>query len=91
MFFAARAALSARSVVPRTHAGVVTEFGRVFVRSGLVDRSELAALSRALNSRLLAEYDEDLTFSPDQAEDIRAAAVQFVGVVRALMAERLSE
>lgn len=57
MSYAARAALRERGIEPRTHAGVVSEFGRVFVKSGEVERTHLAALSRALNDRLLAEYD----------------------------------
>lgn len=85
MFYAARAVLGERGIEPRTHAGVVSEFGRVFVKSGEVERVHLAALSRALNDRLLAEYDEELTFSAEQAERVRASAERFVGLVRGLL------
>ncbi len=71
---------------PRTHAGVVSEFGRVFVKTGDVDRSHLSALGRALNDRLLAEYDEELTFTDAQAERVRRSAVDFVAEVRRILA-----
>lgn len=84
MYYAARAALGTRGVEPRTHAGVVSEFGRVFVKTGEVAREHLAALSRALNDRLLAEYDEDPTFSASQAEQVRASAEASVELIRSL-------
>jgi hypothetical protein len=34
---------------------------------------------------LLAEYDEDLTFSAEQAERVRVSAEAFVGAVRVLL------
>ncbi len=82
MFYAARAALGERGIAPRTHSGVVSEFGRVFVTSGEVERVYLTDLARALNDRLLAEYDEDLTFTQTQAERIRVSAEAFVERVR---------
>lgn len=82
MFYAARAALAERGITARTHAGVVSEFGRVFVKPGDVEKRFLTALGRALNARLLAEYDEDLTFSETQAEQIRVSAVAFVAEIR---------
>lgn len=78
MFYAARAALRERGVDARTHAGVVSEFGRVFVKPGEVARPHLSALGRALNDRLLAEYDEDVAFSGRQAEHLLTAAEAFV-------------
>jgi uncharacterized protein (UPF0332 family) len=64
---------------------VVSEFGRLFVRTHRVDHVHLAALSRALNDRLLAEYDEELTFSAEQAEAVRTSATVFVEMVRRLI------
>ncbi len=84
MFYTARAVLGVRGVTATTHSGVVSEFGRVFVRTEDVEREHLAALGRALNDRLLAEYDEDLTFSRAQAERVVASAEAFVREVRHL-------
>lgn len=82
MFYAARAALMDRGIEARTHAGTVSEFGRVFVKTGEVEKAYLSSLGRALNARLLAEYDDDLTFSESQAEQIRTSAEAFVAEVR---------
>ncbi len=84
MFYTARAVLGVRGVTAKTHSGVVSEFGRVFVLAGEVEREHLSALGRALNDRLLAEYDEDLTFSREQSERVVASADAFVREVRRL-------
>ena len=85
MYYAARAALGERDVEARTHAGVVSEFGRLFVKTGEVGREHLTSLGRALNDRLLAEYDEDLTFSAEQAERVQRSAEAFVAEIRRLL------
>ncbi len=85
MFYAARAALRERGVDARTHAGVVSEFGRVFVKPGEVARPHLSALGRALNDRLVAEYDEAVAFSARQAESLLAASEAFVREIERLL------
>jgi uncharacterized protein (UPF0332 family) len=57
----------------------------MYVKTGEVQHAQLAALSRALNDRLLAEYDENLTFSAEQAEQIQESAAAFVEVIRDLL------
>jgi len=46
MFHAAKALLALKSVYPKTHAGVVSQFGLQFVNAGLIE--ELYAKSLAL-------------------------------------------
>src|SRR5690606_30566213 len=44
-----------------------------------------SAQRSAARGVLLAEYDEDLTFSAEQAERVRVSAEAFVGAVRVLL------
>jgi uncharacterized protein (UPF0332 family) len=59
MFFVARALLKEEDVTPKTHAGMVNQFGLRFVKSGDVPAEHGRAFRRAQELRELAEYAEE--------------------------------
>ncbi|BDZ70603.1 HEPN domain-containing protein [Methanobacterium petrolearium] len=56
MFFAAKALLSKRSNYPRTHRGLISQFGREFVKTGEFNHKVFNILTRAQEDREEADY-----------------------------------
>ena len=87
MFYAARAAVNAEGSEPKTHSGVASEFGRLFVLTGRVPRPTAKLLRQFAGERAEADY-EGLELTDDEAQDALDAAAQFLREVgRALGAE----
>lgn len=51
MFFAARALLSKRNIYPKTHRGLISQFGLEFVKSGEFNQDVFDLLTRAQEDR----------------------------------------
>ena len=70
MFHAAKALLALRGVYPKTHAGVVSQFGLQFVTEGLIEELYAKILAKAEAKREKADYDIYFEPSEEEAEDI---------------------
>lgn len=69
MFYAAEAMLIGRGLSFSTHSGVLSAFGKQFVRSGEVSKEFHQALITAEQARIQGDYDIDEEFS--EADAIR--------------------
>jgi hypothetical protein len=56
MFHAARAVLWSRGITPKTHKGLVQQFGLRLVKAGVVEKEFARMLRDALDERELADY-----------------------------------
>lgn len=81
MFHAARAVLSKRGVNPRTHEGVVSEFGRKLVLEGVFPRDLGRALAEAKAARETYEYSATAEMSREEAEALLRDAERFVSII----------
>jgi len=82
MYHAARAALSTVNVFPKTHEGVVTEFGRKFVLTGIFEKQLGKNLAHAKAARETYEYTVATTVLKSEAEAILQNAQDFVETVK---------
>ena len=70
MLDAARSALLTKNVYPKSHAGAVHQFHRVFIKSLIIPDEFGKMLSRAEQSREEAEYEYTKPFSESDATKI---------------------
>lgn len=84
---AADAALAARGVRTRSHAGTVSLFGLHFVHTGEVDKKYEQWFRRALKHRMEADYERRRDFLPEQVEEAIAQAEEFIQVIETLLAK----
>ena len=56
MFYAARALLTERDIYPKTHRGVISQFGVIFVKGGKFKRTFFDLFARAQEDREEADY-----------------------------------
>jgi len=82
MYHAARAALSSVDVFPRTHEGVVSEFGRKFVLAGVFPKELGKNLADAKAARETYEYSVTSIVGKSEAEAILLNARRFVNTIK---------
>jgi len=82
MYHAARAALSTVNVFPRTHEGVVSEFGRKFVLAGIFPKEMGKNLANAKAARETYEYTVTATVGKSEAKAILSNAQKFVNTIK---------
>lgn len=85
LLYAARAALSEADRNAKTHRGVWSLFGELFVTTGRFDPELVAAAQRARELREAADY-EARSVSRDEAETVLAEADRFLSAVTSLLA-----
>jgi uncharacterized protein (UPF0332 family) len=82
MYHAAKAVLSTVDVFPKTHEGVVSEFGRKFVLKGVFPKELGKNLADAKAARETYEYSVTATVEKSEAEAILLNAQQFVNAIK---------
>jgi len=82
MYHAAMAALATLNVFPRTHEGVVSEFGRRFVLTGIFQKELGRILAEVKATRETYEYTVVAEASRSEAENILSKARFFVEAVK---------
>jgi len=82
MYHAAKAALSTVNVFPKTHEGVVSEFGRKFVLAGIFPKELGKNLADAKAARETYEYSITETVGKSEAAAILSNAQEFVTTVK---------
>lgn len=87
IFHSTKALLKTRGKSPKTHRGLIREFGRTFVKSGEVSKEYGAILSRAESLRESSDYGLNPEIGAEDAEEVVEGSKKFLGMVR----ERLEE
>ncbi|HEV3263729.1 MAG TPA: HEPN domain-containing protein [Gemmataceae bacterium] len=82
LFHAAKAALQVRDVGAETHAGVRRMFGLHLIKPGEIEPEWAVPLGEALDQRLAADYDPDVSFSAKEARAACREARAFLGRIR---------
>jgi len=78
MFFAARALLSKKNMYPKTHRGLISQFGLELVKTGKFDNKVFDILNRAQEDREEADYGLLPEIGKKEAEIIISGAEAFL-------------
>ncbi len=82
---AADAALAARTIRIKSHAGTISLFGLHFIKPGMVDAKYNRWFKQAHKFRLDADYERKKDFTLEQVNEAIDQAEEFVGVVVTLL------
>ncbi len=77
-FHAARALLTTKGLDASRHTGVIRLFSQHFVKSGLILAATAKVLSRSFERRLDSEYEDYVSFSKEEAEDVGDEVQEFI-------------
>lgn len=78
MFYAARALLSEKSIYPKTHRGVISQFGLKFVKEGEFEKEIFDLFARAQEDREEADYGLLSEIEEEEAKKIIEGAEKFL-------------
>ncbi|MDY6789585.1 MAG: HEPN domain-containing protein [Candidatus Nanohaloarchaea archaeon] len=85
MYHAAKLLLESENIHAKTHAGLIRMIGKEFIKPGRIEESLGKALSMAEEDRETADYDIDIEFTEEEAEETIEDAQRFVEKARKLV------
>lgn len=85
MFFAAKALLSERDIYPRTHRGLISQFGLELVKNGEFKKELFDLLTRAQEDREEADYGLFTELSKNEAEIVINGAELFLEECKSIL------
>ena len=89
MFHAARALLRIYDKEPKTHEGLLAEFGLTLIKTGLLDKKFGRMFREAQDAREASDYKIFVIFEREEVEDILKNAEKFLKVAKKLSVELL--
>ncbi len=81
MFFCAEAALLTRNLSFSSHKGVISAFGKHFIKTGIFPKEFGRELNRAFEKRQIGDYEYTSLISNEDAEEILDNGKQFINAV----------
>jgi len=88
IYHAAKAALATTNVFPKTHKGLVSEFGKTFVLTGTFPKELGKILADTKAARETYEYTITATIEKTEAETIFTNAQTFVTTINKFLREK---
>ncbi|KXA88781.1 hypothetical protein AKJ66_02745 [candidate division MSBL1 archaeon SCGC-AAA259E22] len=82
MYHSAMALLQTEGVSPKTHKGLIGEFGKRFVKTGKIDRRFSTMLTHAESLRESADYGIEPEIKSEDAEKVVKNAEKFLKMTR---------
>ncbi len=87
MFHCTKGLLALKSIYPKTHAGVVSQFGLQFINKGIIEELYAKNLTKAQIKREKADYDIYYEPSCEEAESIIEDARKFLNRIKKAISE----
>ena len=84
MFHSATATLLNKDIIRHSHHGIISSFGREFVKTGLVDSKFHKYFIEAFDLRQESDYHPLVDITPQQASKVIARAKEFIDICRML-------
>ena len=82
MYYAVKALLFSIDINTKTHQGAIIMFGKHFIKTGIFEKKYNNILSKALDQRIVGDYDIGTGIKIDLATEIVNDAHDFVAVVQ---------
>lgn len=87
MFFAAKALLSEKDSYPRTHRGLISQFGLLFVKNGEFEKELFDLFTRAQEDREEADYGLFTELDKEEAKIVIEGAELFLEECKSILSD----
>lgn len=87
MFYSTEAVLLSKNLTFSSHAGVISAFGRYFIKTGIFPKEMGRELHRAFEKRQLGDYEYAFVITKDEAKDVLIKGKDFVKQVSRYLKE----
>jgi len=87
MFYSVEAALLSKNLTFSSHAGVISAFGKYFIKTSIFPKEMDRELNRAFEKRQLGDYEYTFVITKDEAKDLLLKRKNFVKQVSRYLKE----
>ena len=88
MFYCAEAVLLTKNLFFSSHKGVISAFGKHFIKTGIFPKELGRELSRAFEKRQIGDYEYTSLISNEEAEEILDSGKQFINTIENWLSEQ---
>ncbi len=88
VFHAMRAVLALDSIDKKKHSGIILEFRRLYIKTGIFDTGMSDIISNLFDIRTSSDYDDFFIISKEDVESQVAGAEEFIKNVKTYLAQR---
>lgn len=88
VFHAMRAVLALDSIDKKKHSGIISEFRRLYIKTGIFDTGMSDIISNLFDIRTSSDYDDFFIISKEDVESQVAGAEEFIKNVKTYLAQR---
>jgi len=88
MFYSVQALLLTKNLSFSSHKGVVSAFGRHFIKTAIFPKEMGRELNRAFEKRQIGDFEYTFVIAEDEAEEILRSGKKFVEVITRHLKER---
>jgi uncharacterized protein (UPF0332 family) len=81
MFYSAQAILLTKKISVSTHKGLITTFGEIFIKTGILPKELGRELNRAYQKRQLGDYEYTLIISAEEAKQMLVEGKKFIETI----------
>ena len=86
VFHAMRAVLIFDGIDMKHHSGIISEFRRLYIKTGRIDAQYSPAISELFNSRTGSDYDDYFLLTAEDAAHLISLAEGFCAAIRVFLA-----
>ena len=83
-----RAVLALDSIDKKKHSGIISEFRRLYIKTGIFDTGMSDIISNLFDIRTSSDYDDFFIISKEDVESQVAGAEEFIKNVKTYLAQR---
>jgi len=88
MFYSVQALLLTKNLSFSSHKGVVSAFGKHFIKTAIFPKEMGIELNRAFEKRQIGDYEYTFVIAEDEAEEILRSGKKFVEVITRHLKEK---
>lgn len=86
MFWAAQAALIKKGITTKTHTGLISQFSKEYVLTGLMETDVFQSLQAAFDMRQESTYEVRFEVTEDEVKELLEEAEEFINSIKGLVA-----
>ncbi len=88
MFYAAQAVLLTKGLSFSSHSGVISIFGKEFIKTGIFSKDMGREINRAFQKRQIGDYTHTFTIPKEEAEQLLKTGKDFVTTIEHFLREK---
>ena len=82
MFYVVEALLLTKDIKAKTHSGLISKFGEIFIKTNIISKELGKKFRKAFDKRLIGDYDYSESISMEDAKEFLESGKKFIGEIK---------